>query len=1016
MKNFTKILSLVLALAMVFSCLSAFAVMAEDDEDEGEQEIVTDFSDVDKNSTIGTAVTELALQGIVTGYPDGTYLPEGNVTRAEFAVICARLANLANGIGTDAVTHFADLDGDDSYKWARPYVAMAVGHGIINGFEDGTFRAGDPVTYEQAVKMLMCLKGWQTACEEETKKLQSININTSWSAGYIAYANQQGLLKNTNNNSAYLSQPINRGVVAILAYNALSLSEMEKVVNPITNEEVYIVSKKGGGSDTPTNSTTKTVSGTITATYITALDNAVTDLSKYEIMIDDDIYEVNRKVLDKYNLCDLIGQRVKVTYDKKADEITAISLNPYTTKEVYTGVSGTRSFFVDVVDGAIQYCTNVEKYKLAKLSLPKNASVIFNGKYVDDFEVEDLVDPNSPYYFTNGMIEVIDGKTDVVKINNYKTYVVKNTSRGSSGTERINLLYKTGSEASLDFRSEANSGEYFKFSRSGKDITSLSDLSAYDVISVMESPEDAAGTNVTIMEATRNNKTSLKINGVNQDDENIIEANGVYYTYNYDYRMYDPNLGNEDKHILERGDEGVSIYLDYMGQIAHVAVSTTSSNTAYKYGYLFSMSQDKDEFATEDAKYNMELYLMLEDGRKVQLGTATTIYLDGVKYSSKNEAIADKLRDSAEEANAAYLNSDEGSDVSDITYQQPIRYRLNSSGLISAIDTVVEDDDADALECSVPYGGKKSYTSSSGFSDFTVSTKTKIFFIPDDRSNWDEYRLMSSSTFTSGRKYYVEAYNVAKSTIGSIKRAEFVLLYKTNDSEELNYKSPFLIVSNTGRNKNDEDTVSGYNCSGSSVGTTTTTFVVDTDKVDTNLLDNLHRGDIVRYIRSSSGQITKMERWFDASNPTQGEAVSSVSEALENRILAIRSTSDTPEKGDYAAATFRLAYGTVLDVDTDENILLVSPTLHKDIDNDLEMVTTGAGVVAHKFSVSTTSPVKVFVYNGSRLGAEYISENGMSGIRPYSEYGEDADIVITYSTGDTTSSANYLRFVYFVNR
>lgn len=103
----------------------------------------------------------------------------------------------------------------------------------------------------------------------------------------------------------------------------------------------------------------------------------------------------------------------------------------------------------------------------------------------------------------------------------------------------------------------------------------------------------------------------------------------------------------------------------------------------------------------------------------------------------------------------------------------------------------------------------------------------------------------------------------------------------------------------------------------------------------------------------------------------------------------------------------------MLDFDDTESVMLVSPTLHKD---DVEMATTGAGVVAHKFSTSKTSPVKVFVYNGTRLGAEYISENGMSGVRPYSEYGEGADIVITYSTGDTTTNATYLRFVYFINR
>ncbi len=1030
MKNFRKVLSLILALALALSCFAAFAAdgdAADSEEDEeSEVEIVTDFSDVDKTSVVGQAVTELALRKIITGYNDGTFRPESNVTRAEFAIICIRLSGLADSAGTDAVTHFEDLDNDDSYKWARPYVYLATQQGIINGFEDNTFRAADPVTYEQAVKMLMCLYGWQQVCESQTKNLQEADPEKTWSAGYIYYANQQGLLKNTNSNDQYLTQPITRSTVAILAYNSLSINRLETKpsLNP-DSDPVIVVSKQGSGSSGSSSSSSniETVSGVVTSTYVTAIDSDVTELGKYEIIINkDDTYEVETKVLDKIDLNKLIGQKVKMSYNKKEDIVTAISVTSADSKIIYSGVNGNNNFFLGVNDdGNIEYSSNPETFKTSKTSI-KSYNVIFNGKYVSDFKTEDLVDPESPYYFTNGKIEIIDGKYDIVKINNYKTYVVKSVSSGIT-YDRINLLYKVGTETYMEFRNTAESGEYFNFRRGTKNIESVTDISPYDVISVMESPSASAGIDVTVMEVTRNSKTSQKVTGISENDSSIVELGGVYYQYNYDYVNYDAALGSDEKYDLARGDEGVSIYLDYVGQIAGVAVSSSGSTTSYKYGYLLSLTQDEDEFENEDADYKLEAYIMLNNGTKSHVGSASSITIDGVKYNSKDTNIADILQDTAIQANSAYASNDAGAGMQNLLYQQPVRYKLNSNGRLQAIDTVAESDVGDDLVCDVPYEGERTYSSSGGFNSsdeskkFSVSsTASKVFFIPDDRNAWDDYKMMATSSFTSGRSYNVEAYNL---DTGAIKRAGLVLLYKTNDSEEFNYKSPFLIVSGIGVDDDDNDTVSGYNCGNGSVSTSaTTTLSIDSSKLSKEAVEDWNKvsnGDIVRYLKDSNGMISELQLWLDASAPEQDEAVATLAEALSKRILAIKSTSNEPETGDAANAAFRLAYGTVLDIDKTDNILSVSPTLYKDAELGLEMTSSGAGFVAHKFSSSTSSPTKVFQYVGKR-GAEYLGENGMDYLESYNDVGENASVVVTYSTGDTTSSSTYLKFVYIISK
>lgn len=1030
MKNFKTILSLILALSMVFSVFTAFA---EDTDDETEEtEIVTEFSDIDKTTIVGKAVTELAMRGIVHGYPDGTYMPEGYVTRAEFAVICVTLAGLADGLGTDAVTGFSDLDGDDSYKWVRPYVHMATGQGVITGFEDGTFRAGEPVTYEQAVKMLMCLKGYGDVCEAETARQQEFNYNLSWSVGYLTYANQQGLLKNTNNNELVYTQPVNRGDVAILAYNSLSIDQLVKTVgnNGVTT---YVPSgssgsSSGSGSGSSGDTTVQTVSGVVTATYVTSLDSDTNDLGRYEIMIGKNIYEVDSKILNKFDLNEIIGQRIKATYNKRDELITAISTNYYETTQIYSGVSGnSRNFLVEIDEetGKILYSSNSETYKTSSVSIA-GYNVLFNGKYVEDFKPADLADPESPYYFTNGMIEIINGGNyKTVKISNYKTYVISKITTGSStsatSATKLTILYKSGSERVIDLP-ESEGGEYFAFRRNGTEITAARDLAVWDVLNVMESPESASGIGVKIIEVSRNSKTSQKVYGVGQNDpERVVDIGGTLYQYNYDYINYDPETGVDTKYELKSGDEGVSVYFDYMGQIAAVAMSTTSSTTSYKYGYLLGVEQNKSASSTNE---KLQLYLLDENGSTTIFGTNSRIYIDGKSYTNTDTSIPALLEESAAVANAAYLDSDESKDengesvVLHQVYQQPVRYRLSSSGssIITYLDTVAESNiDEYDLEIDSAYSGKRTVSSSAGnFGDFIVSDSyTKVIFVPDDRTSYNNYEVMSSPTsnFTALRSYHVEAYN-----LDSSKRARLVLVYKTNDSLSYNYKTPFMIVTNKNYDFTKEvNTITGFYCKTSTVSTTTTgsncTYEIS-DKLSSEgraLYESIGKGDIVRFLLDSEGAICDLQIWLDVDDPIQNDSVGTIEEAVDNRIMAYSQTTDgDPDNGDIPTAPFRLAYGMVYNHIADDKTLTVTAALPGD---DFEISDTDTGAIAHHYSTTT----KVFLYNGSREGVEYVGTAGFDMLSSYLSVGDEASIVVTYTTGTTTTISNsQVRFIYII--
>ncbi|MGN1097422.1 MAG: S-layer homology domain-containing protein, partial [Clostridia bacterium] len=895
---------------------------------------------------------------------------------------------------------------------------------IINGYEDGTFRAGNPVTYEEAVKMLMCLRNWGATCEAETAFRATTDPNARWSYGYIKMANQQGLTKNTNSSDPVLTQPTTRGVVAILAYNSGSVPLLTSYVND-SGETIWEKdSSSGSGTSTIGDKNVETVSGVVTGTYLTKIETPDGEdedygLERYEIMVDDELYDVQKSVLDKFNLYELLGQKVKMTYNTKDKEVTAIAATEYSATTIYSGYAGEKTnFLLGIDNNRVQYTNNVNTFKVYETSLSGN--IVFNGKLVDDFRTDDLADPDSPYYFVDGVIEIIEnGKYKLVKITSYDTYVF---SSGNSSTGNMTLLYKESGERSMPLPDESDA-DYFIFRRNKKtSISKMSELSKFDVLSILESPSGTPGPDIKIVEVTRDSKTNQKVTGVSDDDERLYEIGGEYYQYGNAYwntkKMVDAEeiKITEDMPDLKRGDEGINIYLDCIGQIAAVATSTTSTSvTSYNYGYLLALRQDSDE-----SDYDLDLYIMEQNGTKTEFGTGKNIEIDGKKYSTDDDKILDVLKKSAEMANEAYFGYEEG-EVSGFEYQQPIRFKRNTSKLVTAIDTVVpsDDDDSDSLNQAVPYSGIRKYTSSSGFSStdddmkFSVgsSTTTKIFYIPDDRKDYDSYQLLSSSAFTSGRSYHVEAYNLATSS--SQKRAGLVLVYKTNDSLGFNYKSPFIIVTETGWDDDTDDrTITGYNCATSTVASTPNkTVKVNSKKLSTEAreaLDNISKGDIVRYIVGSDGRVIDLELWLDASDPVQSQGVGSLDEALENRILAIRS-DDAAVNGDYYQASFRLAYGTVLVHEDEDKILTVSPTIAADLDEGLDMATSGTGVVAHKYSTST----KIFMYD-SRTGVSLITENGFDEIQSYDDADENASIVVTYSTGDTTSSASQLRFVYII--
>lgn len=207
MKKFVVVL---LALALVFGL--ATTAMAADTE--------VYFPDVDDQSEVAQiAIYRLATLGVLEGYAeDGTFRPNGNITRAEFAKICDYLADKVGAISTFATMNSAFSDVKVG-SWYNGYVIAAYEYNLVNGYTDGTFGPQRNITLAEAVTMLLRVVGY-------TNELAG-----DWPYDYIAAAKDLDVIEDID----FVSNRIaTRAEVAIMANEILELIKVQYDPDSIT--------------------------------------------------------------------------------------------------------------------------------------------------------------------------------------------------------------------------------------------------------------------------------------------------------------------------------------------------------------------------------------------------------------------------------------------------------------------------------------------------------------------------------------------------------------------------------------------------------------------------------------------------------------------------------------------------------------------------------------------------------------------------------------------------------------
>jgi hypothetical protein len=138
---------------------------------------------------LGPEITKAVALGIVFGYSDGTFRPDGNVTRAEFASMIVR--------GLPSEEEGAPLGFKDKDKigaWAVKAVRQAVKLDIIHGYEDGTFRPDTNITHAEMIAMVIRASGFSTANNMPQTSFSDDADIPKWAKPAVSKAEETGII------------------------------------------------------------------------------------------------------------------------------------------------------------------------------------------------------------------------------------------------------------------------------------------------------------------------------------------------------------------------------------------------------------------------------------------------------------------------------------------------------------------------------------------------------------------------------------------------------------------------------------------------------------------------------------------------------------------------------------------------------------------------------------------------------------------------------------------------------
>lgn len=139
--------------------------------------VVTYAADYD-NHWAKEAITKWSEKEVLEGYEDGTFKPNNKVTRGELAAIIVRVFGLTD---TSAAEKYTDVEAT---KWYASDIAKVSSAGIMNDYEDGTFKPNQEATREEAAYAIA--KAYKVAAKETNVTFKDQAQISDWAEAEIA--------------------------------------------------------------------------------------------------------------------------------------------------------------------------------------------------------------------------------------------------------------------------------------------------------------------------------------------------------------------------------------------------------------------------------------------------------------------------------------------------------------------------------------------------------------------------------------------------------------------------------------------------------------------------------------------------------------------------------------------------------------------------------------------------------------------------------------------------------------
>ena len=236
-KQLQKILSLILAIIMVFSILPITAS-------------ATDYD----GHWASEYITEANMRGWMTGYPDGSFGPDNSITRAEFTSMLWR------ALDEPAATISNPYTDVEANAWYYEAVIALYDAGIASGYGNGIFAPDDTLTREMGFAMLARAFGLTSNDLDTYKQFSDYSSVSSWAIAAASAMIEKGYVSGVGDNLLAPQKALSRGEMATLLVTVFDGEQKAEEVGAEIDGSGPTITL----TQSPTNSTTGSVTVTVT--------------------------------------------------------------------------------------------------------------------------------------------------------------------------------------------------------------------------------------------------------------------------------------------------------------------------------------------------------------------------------------------------------------------------------------------------------------------------------------------------------------------------------------------------------------------------------------------------------------------------------------------------------------------------------------------------------------------------------------------------------------------------------